>query len=91
MESGRRRLFWYLRRAPRTIREDVDEEIRLHLEMRVEELMAQGVPPEKARREALRRFGDVEGTRDARTQHVGSGRRCEGSSTRTTVIPLCRS
>jgi predicted permease len=64
MESpGRRRSFWYLRRAPRTIREDVDEEIRVHLEMRIEELVSQGVPLDEARREALRIFGDVEGTR----------------------------
>lgn len=61
---GGRKAFWYLRRAPRTIREDVDEEIRVHLEMRVDELLAQGMPLKEARREALRRFGDIEGTRE---------------------------
>ncbi len=47
------------RRAER----DVDEEIRLHLEQRVEELRARGWSDEGAWRQARRRFGDVERTR----------------------------
>ena len=58
-----RRPFWHLRRTPRSVREEVDEEIRIHVEMRVDELLAQGLSEEDARREALRRFGDVESTR----------------------------
>jgi len=60
---GRHTAFSYLRRKSRTIREEVDEEFRIHLEMRVDELRAQGVPLEEARREALRRFGDVDRAR----------------------------
>ncbi|HEY6211169.1 MAG TPA: ABC transporter permease, partial [Vicinamibacterales bacterium] len=56
--------FWYLRRRPDAIQSEVDEELRLHLEMRTEELIAQGLKPADARREAERRFGDVAGTRD---------------------------
>jgi predicted permease len=41
----------------------VDEEFRLHLEMRTEELTSSGLSPEAARREALRQFGDLEYTR----------------------------
>ena len=42
---------------------EVDEELRHHLELRVEELLARGLPVDAARREALRQFGDLERTR----------------------------
>jgi putative ABC transport system permease protein len=58
----KQRPFWYLRR--RSVQSDVDEELNLHLEMRVEELRSRGMPIEDARREALRQFGDLEGTRE---------------------------
>ncbi|HEX4914420.1 MAG TPA: ABC transporter permease, partial [Vicinamibacterales bacterium] len=57
-----RRPFWYLRR--RSVQSEVDEEIALHLDMRVGELIAGGLSPEEARREALRQFGDLEATRE---------------------------
>lgn len=59
----RRRPFWFLRRGPDLVRSEIDEELRVHLEMRVEELRARGMAIDEARREALRQFGDVEGTR----------------------------
>jgi predicted permease len=46
------------------VQSDVDEELNLHLDMRIEELRSRGVPLEDARREALRQFGDVEATRE---------------------------
>ena len=58
----KQRPFWYLRR--RSVQSDVDEELNVHLEMRVEELRSRGMPIEDARREALRQFGDLEGTRE---------------------------
>jgi putative ABC transport system permease protein len=58
-----RRLFWYLGRRRRTVEAEIDEELALHLEMRARELIERGVPPEEARREARRQFGDLEGTR----------------------------
>lgn len=58
---GTKRRFWYLRR--RSVGSEVDEELRVHLEMRVEELISRGMPREEAEREALRQFGDVEATR----------------------------
>src|SRR5918993_1998686 len=61
LSMGHKPKFWYLRR--RGVASDVDEELRLHLEMRVEELIAAGMPVNEARREALRQFGDVEATR----------------------------
>ncbi|MGH9163375.1 MAG: ADOP family duplicated permease [Vicinamibacteraceae bacterium] len=38
---------------------DVDDEIRFHVETKARELVARGLPPEEARAEALRAFGDV--------------------------------
>ncbi len=58
-----RRPFWYLRRRRASVAADVDEELRAHLELRVEELMAGGTPADEARRLALRQFGDLDATR----------------------------
>ena len=38
---------------------DIDDELRFHLEAKVDDLVAQGWPPAEARREAERQFGDV--------------------------------
>ena len=59
---ARQRPFWYLRR--RSVRAEVDEELTLHLEMRIDELVKQGMTRDEASREALRQFGDLEGTRE---------------------------
>ncbi|MGH9332372.1 MAG: permease prefix domain 1-containing protein, partial [Vicinamibacteria bacterium] len=42
---------------------ELDDEIAFHLEMRVRELRAIGYSAGAARREALRRFGDMASTR----------------------------
>ncbi len=47
-----------LRRPP--VEREVEEEIAFHLEMRVRELVAEGMGEEEARAEAMRRLGDVE-------------------------------
>ena len=57
----KRRPFWFLRRPD--VASDVDEELQLHFDMRVAELMGKGQRPEDARQTALRQFGDVEATR----------------------------
>ncbi len=44
----------------RRVEPDVDDELRFHIEGKVEELMEQGLGEEEARREAHRRFGDYE-------------------------------
>src|SRR5688572_19199263 len=62
-EHHRHRPFWYLRRRPETVESEVEEELNLHLEMRVEELRARGMSIDAARREAARQFGDLERTR----------------------------
>lgn len=58
---GSKPRFWYLRR--RSVASEVDEELKLHLEMRVEELVVSGMPRDEAQREALRQFGDLEATK----------------------------
>ena len=50
------RLPW---RSRKRIRTDVDDEFQFHLDMRVAELRARGLAPERAHTEAMRRFGDV--------------------------------
>src|SRR4051794_27052093 len=64
--------FWYLRRRPATVLSEIDEELRTHLELRTDELIAQGMTREDARREALRQFGDLPATREyCRRQDIG--------------------
>src|SRR5678815_3012704 len=55
------RAFWYLRR--RTVKADVDEELRVHIDMRIDELMAGGMARDDATRLAMQQFGDLEATR----------------------------
>jgi predicted permease len=69
MARGRRgRLFRLPWRSPRQIRDDVDEELRFHIDMRVDELVARGISPDAARSAAMREFGDLD---DAR-QYIGA-------------------
>jgi putative ABC transport system permease protein len=56
LPHGVRRAFRLL--APGAYRDEVDEELRCHLEMKTEELVEAGMDPEAAAREARRRFGD---------------------------------
>jgi predicted permease len=62
-----------------TIREDVDAELRFHLDARAEALVGQGVSPEAARAQALREFGDVD---DARRYMRAMDDRTEGARRR---------
>ncbi|MBI3851136.1 MAG: ABC transporter permease [Verrucomicrobia bacterium] len=48
----------------RAVKQDIDEELRLHLEMRTAENIAAGMAPEEAAREARRRFGNVQSIRE---------------------------
>ena len=54
------RLPW---RSQAQIGDDVDEEVRFHLETRAEELERLGLSPDAARAQAVREFGDVEDAR----------------------------
>jgi predicted permease len=48
----------------RRLEDDLDDELRSHLEMAVELNLSKGMSPENARREALRGFGGVEQTKE---------------------------
>ncbi|HEX7185448.1 MAG TPA: ABC transporter permease [Thermoanaerobaculia bacterium] len=58
-----RRLFRFPWRTAAQVATDVDEELQFHLDKVAQELAEEGWLPEAARAEALRRFGDLEGTR----------------------------
>jgi putative ABC transport system permease protein len=66
------RRFFQHELASARVSERVDDELRFHFDMTVEELMARGMSPEEARREAERRFGSVEQTR-ARLESIDQG------------------
>lgn len=65
IRPGIRRLFHLPPPAGQVRPEDLDEEIRLHLELRAERLVQQGMPREEAWEEALRRFGPLDESRRA--------------------------
>jgi predicted permease len=75
IRPGVRRLFRWPARRPDDVRAEVDDEIRLHLELRAEQLVARGLPPEQARAEAERRFGRID---EARARLHASAARREG-------------
>jgi putative ABC transport system permease protein len=52
---------------------DIDEEMRLHIEMATEENIERGMPPEEARRAALRSFGNLDRLRDVAYGVRGGG------------------
>ena len=62
---------WHLRRVFRLpltrarVRGAVNDELRFHVEGRIEELMATGLARDEAEAEARRRFGDFESYRGA--------------------------
>ncbi len=58
-----RRLFRFPWRTAAQVAADVDEELQLHLDLVAQELVEAGWSPEAAHAEAVRRFGDLEGTR----------------------------
>ncbi len=65
--DGGRRLF-----RP-SVRQEVDEELSFHLEMRVRELMAGGLDEAASGAEAVRRFGDIDRV-NATCRHIGRRR-----------------
>lgn len=49
---------------PRAARREIDEELRFHLEQRIAENIAAGMPPEEAARAARKRFGNLQSVRE---------------------------
>lgn len=61
MAAWRRAFRLHLRKG--TVEQDVNDEIAFHLDQATRELMADGLEPQAARDEALRRFGELERVR----------------------------
>lgn len=59
----------YLRFLRPNVREDVDEELAFHLDMRTERNVALGMSPDDARRDAIARFGEVASVREVLVAH----------------------
>ncbi|HEY4320296.1 MAG TPA: ABC transporter permease [Gemmatimonadales bacterium] len=57
IRAGVRRLFRLAVRRDADLREELDDELRFHLEERTAQFIARGLSPEAARREALQRLG----------------------------------
>ena len=57
------------------IQRDVDEELRIHIDMRAESYERQGMPRTEARARALREFGDLEDAREYCASVDRSGQR----------------
>ena len=65
IKAGIRRLFRLAPAEQDQIVREIDDEIDLHLDLRAEQLMARGFPPDAARAEAIRRFGPLDRTHPA--------------------------
>ena len=63
--------------VPQKPQSEVDDELRFHLERRVQENIARGMHPDDARRAALARFGDIDGVRRECTQLLAQDRKAE--------------
>ncbi|HET7275728.1 MAG TPA: ADOP family duplicated permease [Longimicrobiaceae bacterium] len=63
IRPGIRRLFRLHGRGQRVVDADLDEEIRLHLDLRIEKLQESGMSADEAREEAMRRFGPLDEAR----------------------------
>src|SRR5205085_1775032 len=75
------RRFFRLPSAERDVSAAVDDELTFHVEMLTEQLVAAGRPRDEARREAMRRFGDIDRVRercfDISSDHEAAVRRSE--------------
>jgi putative ABC transport system permease protein len=56
---------------------EVDDELRFHLEHRIQSYIANGMSPEAARQAALERFGNVDGVRNVCEQMLTEHRKAE--------------
>jgi len=83
MTPRRRRFFRLPWRSKKQIRADVDEELGFHLDMRIDALVSQGEPCDRARAQALREFGDLD---DARRYIGAVDRDIEAAQRRSEIM-----
>ena len=77
IRPGIRRLF-RLALSRGRVPDDVDEELRLHQQLRAEQLVSEGMAPDDARREAARRFGHPDARRELHAAAARTNRRLRG-------------
>lgn len=70
IRPGIRKFFRIALRRGDVVARNVDEEIRVHLDMRAEQLVREGFAPDAAREEAARRFGSLEQARRDLQEHA---------------------
>ena len=70
IRPGIRKFFRLALRRRDIVMRNVDEEIRMHLELRIEQLVREGFSPDTAREEAIRRFGSMKDARRELQQHA---------------------
>ncbi|HEY9228385.1 MAG TPA: ABC transporter permease, partial [Gemmatimonadaceae bacterium] len=58
---------------PQTVRDEIEEELRFHIDMRAQELVRNGVSPADARRAAAQSFGSVSASKDVSYDIRGGG------------------
>jgi putative ABC transport system permease protein len=56
---------------------EVDDELKFHLDQRIQAYIASGMSPDAARRKALERFGDVDGVREECAQLLTEDRKAK--------------
>jgi putative ABC transport system permease protein len=83
MTTPRKRFFRLPWRSARQIRDDVDEELRFHLDMRIAGLAALGESQDRARAQALHEFGDMD---DARRYMGAVDRDIEAAQRRSEIM-----
>ena len=81
IRPGIRRWLQLPARHGQIVKSEVDEEIRIHLSWRIEELMRDGLSEEDARREAERRFGPIDERRAGLHQLAARRRRTQDRAT----------
>ncbi len=62
-----------LLRQAKTVKREIDEELRFHIEQRTTENLAAGMTPENAAREARKRFGNAQSLREECRDICGAG------------------
>ncbi len=70
IRPGIRRFFRLGVRRDDIVARNVDDEIGAHIDMRTEQLLRDGLPPDAAREEAIRRFGSTRSARRALQEHA---------------------
>ena len=67
--------------------DEIDKELRFHVDSRIDDLVASGVPLDRARRQARLEFGGVMQTKEA-VRDLGVWSIVNGTFSRVTVRPI---